>query len=84
MHHIAKMSLHTIDDYFSNILSSISKIVRDSTLTVTFGKYKNKTYYQVYCDYKYKQWLLTRNPSTISMINLQEYCKKMDLLKNIY
>lgn len=74
---------YPLSSYISNMKSIIKKIERDSVQTVTFGKYKEKSYYELYCDKKYKKWILSQSAETISMINIQEYCRKLDIIKNI-
>ena len=73
-----------LSKYILNLKKIINKIEYDSTEIVSFGKYKNKTYYELYSDSKYKKWILTRKADTISMISIQEYCRKLDMLINIY
>ena len=73
-----------LSKYISNLKIIINKIENDSIQIVSFGKYENRTYYELYCDNKYKKWILTRKADTISMLSIQEYCRKLDMLKYIY
>ena len=68
---------------FKNIRNFILELETLSINKVKFGKYKNKTYNELYCDRKYKKWLIQQKATTISMINIQEFCRKADIIYTI-